>query len=44
MNFELFNTDQGFTLNTLENMMPWEREVYIAMLLAKLQKKKEEQQ
>jgi len=29
-----------YSLTELENMMPWEREVYISMLLAYLEAKK----
>jgi hypothetical protein len=31
--------EHHYSLTELENMMPWEREVYIAMLLEHLKKK-----
>ena len=33
-----------YSLTELENMMPWEREVYIALLLAYLEEEKLKQQ
>lgn len=41
-NFDLMSEHQGFTLDIVENMIPWEREIYISLLLAKLKKQKEE--
>lgn len=41
-NFSLMNEHQGFTLDIIENMLPWEREVYLSLLIAKLKKLKEE--
>jgi len=37
-NFLLMQEHQ-YSLTELENMMPWEREIYIAMLIEHLQKK-----
>tara|TARA_B100000287_G_scaffold333802_1_gene318980 strand:+ start:83 stop:214 length:132 start_codon:yes stop_codon:yes gene_type:complete len=31
--------EHHYSLTELENMMPWEREIYIAMLIEHLQKK-----
>jgi hypothetical protein len=31
--------EHNYSLSDLENMMPWEREVYIGMLVTHLQKK-----
>ena len=31
--------EHQYSLTELENMMPWEREIYIAMLIEHLQKK-----
>lgn len=42
MNFDLMTEHQGFDLQTIEKMIPWERDVFISMLLAKIQKKKQE--
>jgi len=33
-----------YSLTELENMMPWEREIYVHMLLQDLKEQKEEQQ
>ena len=33
--------EHGYSLTELENMMPWEREVYIGMLVTHLKKKAE---
>lgn len=33
-----------YSLTEIENMMPWEREVYIALLLAHLEEEKLKQQ
>lgn len=33
--------EHGYTLTELENMMPWEREVYIGMLVTHLKNKQE---
>jgi hypothetical protein len=35
--------EHHYSLTELENMMPWEREVYIAMLIKHLNKKSEKQ-
>ena len=35
--------DHKYSLTELENMMPWEREVYIGMLFAHLKKKEDQQ-
>jgi hypothetical protein len=35
--------EHHYSLTELENMMPWEREVYIAMLITHLNKKAEKQ-
>lgn len=32
-----------YSLTEIENMMPWEREIYISMLLQYLEKKNNEQ-
>jgi len=32
----------NYSLTELENMMPWEREIYIALLLDYLEKKKQQ--
>jgi len=32
-----------YSLAEIENMIPWEREVYVNMLLAYLEKKKDQQ-
>jgi hypothetical protein len=31
----------NFTLNDLDNMMPWEREIYISLLTAHIQEQNE---
>jgi len=31
-----------YSLSEIENLMPWEREIYVGMLLNYLEKKKEE--
>jgi hypothetical protein len=36
--------EHQYSLSELENMMPWEREVYIGMLITHLKKKEEKQQ
>ena len=41
-NFLLINKHEGFTLDMLERMMPFEREIYIALLMADLEKQKRE--
>ena len=33
--------EHHYSLTELENMMPWEREVYVAMLITHLKKKAE---
>ena len=43
VNFILMH-EHKYSLSELENMIPWEREVYIGMLFAHLKKKEEEQQ
>lgn len=35
--------EHKYSLTELENMIPWEREVYIGLLLTHLKKKQEEQ-
>jgi hypothetical protein len=42
MNFSLMQYHK-YSLSDIENLMPWEREYYVGMLLAYLEKKKEEQ-
>ncbi len=41
-NFILMH-EHKYSLTELENMIPWEREVYIGLLLTHLKKKQEEQ-
>lgn len=41
MNFSLMQYHK-YSLSEIENMMPWEREVYVNMLIAYLEKKKEQ--
>lgn len=36
--------EHHYSLKDLENMMPWEREVYVGMLVTHLKKKAEQQQ
>jgi hypothetical protein len=43
INFILMH-EHKYSLTELENMMPWEREVYIGMLMAHLKKKAENQE
>lgn len=33
--------EHGYSLTELENMMPWEREVYVGMLVTHLKNKEE---
>ena len=40
MNFMLMQ-NHGYSLAELESMIPWDREVYIQMLLAHIKKEKE---
>lgn len=40
VNFKLVN-DFNYSLTELENMIPWEREIYVAMLIQKIQKENE---
>jgi len=40
LNF-LLMTNQGYSLYDLENMIPFEREIYTAMLIDQLKEKKE---
>ena len=35
--------EHHYSLTELENMMPWEREVYVSMLVTHLQKKAEKE-
>ena len=35
--------EHHYSLTELENMMPWEREVYVGMLITNLKKKAEKQ-
>lgn len=34
--------EHSYSLSELENMIPWEREVYVSMLIEHLKKKAEE--
>ena len=34
--------EHNYSLTELENMMPWEREIYVSMLIEHLNKKTEE--
>ena len=34
----------NFTLNDLDNMMPWEREIYVTMLVEFLEEEKKRQE
>jgi len=43
INFILMH-EHKYSLTELENMMPWEREVYIGMLIVHLKKKAENQE
>jgi hypothetical protein len=36
--------EHQYSLSELENMLPWEREVYVGMLITHLKKKAEKQQ
>ena len=36
--------EHQYSLSELENMLPWEREVYVGMLITHLKKKVEKQQ
>lgn len=36
--------EHHWSLSELENMMPWERDVYVSMLIGHLKKKAEEKQ
>jgi len=36
--------EHHYSLTELENMLPWEREVYVGMLITHLKKKAEKQQ
>ena len=36
--------EHHYSLSDIENMMPWEREVYIGMLVSHLKKKADQQQ
>jgi hypothetical protein len=38
-NFELLH--RNYSLTELENMMPWERDVYVAMLLQRIKEENE---
>ena len=38
MNFTLMN-EHNFRLSELENMLPWEREIYVALLINKIKEK-----
>ena len=37
-------THYGYSLTELDNMMPWEREIYLQMLMDQLRDQKEEAQ
>ena len=41
VNFSLMQYHK-YSLTEIEDMMPWEREIYVNMLLSYLEKKKEE--
>jgi len=41
INFNLMQ-NHGYSLSELEDMIPWEREVYIQLLIAHLKKESEE--
>ncbi len=43
VNFQLVN-ELGYSLTELDYMMPWEREIYIAMLIASLEEKKQQRE
>lgn len=43
MNFNLM-THWNWSLTEIENMLPWEREIYIAMLLKHVQEEKARQE
>ena len=36
--------NHNWTLSDIDNMMPWEREIYVMMLVEDLKEQKEEQQ
>jgi len=38
----LLMQEHNYSLSELENMIPWEREVYVSMLIEHLKKKTEE--
>jgi len=40
LNFELRH-EHGYSLTEIENMLPWEREVFTFMIIKRLQEKKE---
>lgn len=42
MNFALMHHHK-YSLSEVENLMPWEREVYVAMLISYLEELKEKQ-
>jgi len=38
------NQDFNLSISDIENMMPWEKEVFIMQIISKLEKQKNEQQ
>jgi len=36
--------NHNYSLSDLDNQMPWEREIYISMLVQEMKEKREEQQ
>jgi hypothetical protein len=43
MNFALMQ-HHGYRLEELENMLPWEREIYLALLMQYLEDKRKQEQ
>jgi hypothetical protein len=43
MNYQLMQ-NHNWTLTDIDSMMPWEREIYVSMLVEELKAQKEEQQ
>lgn len=41
MNFQLME-EHNYSLTELDSMIPWEREIYVSMLIKHMQKKAEE--
>jgi len=42
LNFELTQGQFNYSLTEVENLMPWEREIYTYMIIKRLQEEKEE--